>query len=103
MQADELPEAEQERRERIDELADEHGPRWLDAFKPGSFGCHELLDRTLLVANLVEQSILSHPACVHDPEWFALARQASDALAELYQRVGAAHLAEEDDQAPPGP
>jgi hypothetical protein len=66
-----------------------------EQYKPGSFGCHELLDRTSLAADFVERYVRSHPACVQDPDWFALAEQAVTALQELYQRVGAAHL---DDQ-----
>ena len=83
---------EQERQHLADELLADHGPRWAEQYKPGSFGCHELLDRTSLVADLVEQQVLSHPACVQNPDWFALAEQAVTALRELYQQVGAAHL-----------
>jgi hypothetical protein len=83
---------EQERQQRADELQADYGPHWAEQYKPGSFGCHELLDRTSLVADLVEQQVLSHPACVQNPEWFALAEQAVVALRELYQQVGAAHL-----------
>jgi len=61
-------------------------------FKPGSFGCHELLDRTSLLSSNVEQFILAHPACVHNKEWFALAYQAVNHLNELYQKVGAQHM-----------
>jgi hypothetical protein len=100
VQAAKISEAEQERQPRIDELAAEHGPRWIDRFKPGSFGCHELLDRTSMVAGLLDQYVLSHPACVMDPEWYALAWKASQALAELYHCVGASHLSEPDDEAP---
>jgi hypothetical protein len=59
---------------------------------PGSYGCHELLDRTAMLMNTVDQYVLGHPACVHNKEWFALAYKAVDALNELYQRVGADHL-----------
>ncbi len=83
---------EQERQQRIDELTAEHGPQWPEQYKPGSFGCHELLDRTSLAANLVEQYVLSHPACAQNRDWFALAEQAVAALRELYQRVGEEHL-----------
>jgi hypothetical protein len=96
VQDDNIPEQQQERQARVDELVAEHGAPWLDTFRPGSFGCHELLDRTMVAAGMVDQYVLSHPACVRDPEWFALARQASAALAELYQRVGAIHLSVDD-------
>jgi hypothetical protein len=86
------PEPEQERQQRVDELIAEHGPDWAEQYKPGSFGCHELLDRAALTSDMVEQLILSHPACFQNVEWYALAEQASAALAELYQRVGAEHM-----------
>jgi hypothetical protein len=66
----------------------EHGPDWSDPFKPGSFGCHELLDRTNLLADTLEQFVLSHPACLLNRDWYALADQAVSALRGLYQRVG---------------
>ena len=84
-------EAEQERNERIAELSAEN-VQWQDLHKPGSFGCHELLDRTSMLADQVEQLVLSHPACVQDPHWYALADQAAAALRELYQSVGSEHL-----------
>jgi len=88
--------AEQDRQRRAAELSSEQGPDWSESYKPGSFGCHELLDRTSLAANMVEDYILSHPACVQDREWFALAERAAAALHELYQRIGTDHLDEAD-------
>lgn len=82
---------EQERQQLIDEF-NADSPDWAEQAKPGSFGCHELLDRTALVADTLEQYILTHPACVQNKEWFALAHQAVVALRELYQQVGADHL-----------
>jgi hypothetical protein len=69
-------ETEQDRQERVAELSAEQGPTWAEHYKPGSFGCHELLDRTSLVADMVEQYLLSHPACIQNPAWYALAEQA---------------------------
>jgi hypothetical protein len=83
---------EDERQQLIAGLIADQGPDWAKQSEPGTFGCHELLDRTALVEGLVEEYILSHPACVQNPDWFRLAEQASAALHELYQRVGAAHL-----------
>ncbi len=85
-------EAEQERQQRLAALSAEHGAGWQEQYAPGSFGCHELLDRAALVADAVEQHVLSHPACVQNREWYALAGRAVDALRELYQRIGAEHL-----------
>lgn len=89
---------EKERREKIDEMIAEYGPKWGDQYKPGSYGCHELLDRTHLAADIVEQFVLSHPACAQKREWYALADRAVAALCELYQRIGAEHLSEEKDE-----
>ncbi len=83
---------EEERQGRIAEMEADYGPAWDDESRPGSFGCHELLDRTNLVANNLEEWILSHPACVQNAEWYALAERAASALRELYQRIGADHL-----------
>lgn len=66
-----------------------------EEYRPGSFGCHELLDRSAMIAGLVEEQIQNHPACVANAEWYGLAERAAAALRELYQRVGAAHSAEE--------
>ena len=96
MPIDQTIDTERERRQRLEEMRAENEPHWLDQFKPGSFGCHELLDRTMLAANLVEEYVCSHPACVRNQEWFALAEQARAALSELYQRIGAGHLDERD-------
>ena len=85
-----LTEAEEERLQKIRDLISENGPNWAAGFEPGTLGCHELLDRTNLIADNVEQYILEPPSCIQNPEWYALAEQAVMALRELYQRVGAA-------------
>jgi hypothetical protein len=91
-QAIKVLDREQERQQLADELSADQGPDWAEQYKPGSFGCHELLDRTSLVADTVEQYVLNHPACVQNKDWFALAEQAVEALRELYQQIGAEHL-----------
>ncbi len=91
-------EIERERARQADELAAESGPSWADEFRPGTAGCHELLDRTALLSDLLERHLLGHPACVANPGWYQLAEQAAAALRELYQQIGAEHLA---DEAPP--
>ncbi len=58
---------EDNRRERQEQLAStskEYGPDWEAHFGPGTFGCHELLDRINLIGDLVEERILGHPTCV---------------------------------------
>lgn len=87
-----MPDRERDRKELLRELKTDNGPDWSEQYKPGSYGCHELLDRTLMMAEMVEEHVLSHPACALDPEWYALPDKAAMALHELYQRIGAKHL-----------
>lgn len=89
---------EQERQQFVRELCADQGPQWTEPYKPGSFGWHELLDRVSLVADTVEHYVLSHPACVQNPDWFALAEHAITALRDLYQQVGAVHLGDKNDR-----
>lgn len=65
-------------------------------FRPGTPGCHELLDRTSLLSDMVERYLLDHPACSSNPGWHALAEQAAASLRELYQQVGAEHLSADE-------
>ena len=85
---------DEQRQQAIDELVSDEGPDWHKRYEPGSFGCHELLDRTALLAEQVESQLVAHPACVHNAEWHALAVEAAAALHELYQQVGATHMAD---------
>lgn len=87
-----LSDMEQERQQLLDDLIADYGPDWAKQYEPGLFGCHELLDRTALAADMVERYVRTHPACVQNQEWFALAAQAVASLQDLYQRIGAAHL-----------
>ncbi|MCE9532665.1 MAG: hypothetical protein K8T89_16325 [Planctomycetes bacterium] len=79
-------------RERLAAELTAEAPNWAEANQPGTFGCHELLDRVSMIANMVDSFILEHPACVANPDWFALAEQAVYSLNDLYQQVGAVHL-----------
>jgi hypothetical protein len=88
-------EVERDRLRQAAELAADSGERWADEYRPGSAGCHELLDRAALLADMLERHLVSHPACVANPGWYLLAEQAAAALHELYQQVGAEHLAVE--------
>jgi hypothetical protein len=83
---------ENQRQRSLQELESESGPSGHEEFRPGTFGCHELLDRTNLLADQVEKVILSHPACLQNRDWYQLAWEASAALRELYQRIGSEHL-----------
>jgi hypothetical protein len=84
-------ETERERRRQVAELEAGEGADWSKSYRPGSFGCHELLDRTSFVGDMVEQYVLAHPACLANPEWYDLAAKAVAALRELYQQVGSEH------------
>src|SRR5262245_47861950 len=85
-------EVERGRERQAAELAAELGAGWAEGYRPGSPGCHELLDRASLLADMLERHLLAHPACVANPGWYALAERAATALRELYQQVGAEHL-----------
>ena len=78
--------------EHLTAVAAEQEPDWEARYAPGSFGCHELLDRVNLLGDLVEGQVLEHPSCALQAEWYHLAAQAVEALRELYQRIGAEHL-----------
>lgn len=86
---------EADRSEIAAELSADSGPGWADGFHPGTFGGHELLDRAALFAGWLDRDLLRHPACVANPEWYALAARAVEALTELHQRVGAEHWADD--------
>ncbi|MEX0700960.1 MAG: hypothetical protein WD069_02580 [Planctomycetales bacterium] len=89
-------EIEQERQELVRELVAEDGADWDSGFEPGTYGCHELFDRTHVVVNLLDISILNHPACIRDPQWYELASRALQLLDELYQSVGSQHLTDDE-------
>ena len=93
----ELATADPERENKAAELDAEHGAGWVRENAPGSFGCHELLDRTAMFADAVERYILDHPACVANADWYSLADTAATSLRELYQLVGAAHMSADVD------
>jgi hypothetical protein len=86
---------ERQRREAEEELVADLGADWRTSYQPGSFGCHELLDRTVQLADQIERLLLAHPACVANPDWFAQAEKAAAALRTLFQRIGEVHLAKE--------
>lgn len=81
------------RQQEIAELVADSGNDWAREFLPGTSGCHKLLDRTSMFADMIEHHLASHPACVANVEWYELAERAASALHELYQRVGAEHFA----------
>ena len=95
MSATEIAESETER----DRLSSEFGAGWEAGYGPGTSGCHELLDRLSMLAEMLDRYLVRHPACVARPDWHALAEGAAASLQELYQQVGAEHLAAESSNA----
>jgi hypothetical protein len=86
------PEHEMLRQELINEALQDEGEGWEKKWQPGSLGCHELLDRTSIAEAFVCEHIIDHPSLISNPEWFELAVTAMNALHNLYQAIGAAHL-----------
>ena len=80
----------------MNELVTDSSPAWADGFRPGTSGCHELMDRASMLVDMLERHMLTHPACVADPAWYALADRATTALRELYQQVADEHLAADE-------
>lgn len=82
--------------ERLDAIADWQGAvgqdQSIDEFVPGSLGCHEALHMASFLTNAVDEELAGHPAILRNSEWYALARTAANALADLYQKIGGEHL-----------
>lgn len=55
-----------------------------ERFGPGSFGCHEAMHVTDILAGLIESQLCNHSAVLRDPRWFRFATDARDSLARLY-------------------
>jgi hypothetical protein len=89
-------EVEQDRQRQARALSADSGEDWDKEYRPGSAGCHELLDRAALLTDMLERHVLGHPACIARPQWYLLAEQAASALRELYQQVAVEHLAVEE-------
>lgn len=85
-------EVERDRLGQAGELAADLGEGWENEYRPGSAGCHELLDRTALLSDMLERYLLDHPACIANSGWYTLAEQAATALRDLYQQIGGEHL-----------
>lgn len=66
------------------------------------FSVHEALDRTYLVAEILDTVLCEHPAIKENSEWLKLVSSAGDSLGRLYQLIGA-FLADNfpDDEAMP--
>jgi hypothetical protein len=66
-------------------------------YRPGTFGCHEALDRCSLFAEIIAE-FSDHPALIQNVEWHRKASLAADTLMDLYQEIGAVHLLATDAQ-----
>src|SRR5262245_33278676 len=86
------PEVERAREHLANELAADSGAGWADAYRPGSPGCHELLDRASMLAEMLERHLVAHPACVANPARAALVERAARGVRELSRQVGAEHV-----------
>ena len=86
------PAANQEWQERLAAVASEQEPGWEALYEPGSFGCHELLDRVMLLGDLVEGQVLEHPSCALHAEWHQLACASGGSVARVIPADWAEHL-----------
>jgi hypothetical protein len=83
------------RLQRLAEMLSESGEtrQRLEArYAPGTFGCHEALHVASLLMEEVDRHLAEHPAVALNPDWYRLAVRAQEALFELYQEIGAAHV-----------
>jgi hypothetical protein len=91
---DSMDTAEEVEEERLRSLAerDAEEPGWRERYVPGTCGCHEALHVSSTFADNVGGRLLDHGAIIQNPEWYALANRAFQALADLYQAIGTVHL-----------
>lgn len=59
-------------------------------------GCHEALHVANLMADTLARHLLSHPAILLNPHWYARVWRASNELGALYQEIGTVHFGGED-------
>lgn len=71
-------------------LLDERRKDWAEdnidideRFGPGSFGCHEVMHVTDILAGLVDGQLCNHSAILRDPRWLRLATEAATTLPVL--------------------
>jgi hypothetical protein len=85
-------ETEQHRLELVAEKDASEERDWRERYLPGTFGCHEALHMAWHLMSAVDAALVQHGAVVQNPQWFRLAEEASTALFNLYQEIGATHL-----------
>lgn len=64
-------------------------------FAPGTLGCHEALHAASIALDMVERQLLDHPSIVVRKDWYAKTVEAHQALFDLYQSIGGAHIPDE--------
>jgi hypothetical protein len=92
-------EIEKERKKLLKQFSADPSQSLVADYGPGSFGCHELLDRTALILQMLHEHVIEHPACFQQPTWFAIAHEAAEALNRLYQEIGSEHLEDKNSSA----
>ena len=81
-------EIEEGRQQALAELEKEASAK----FAPGSMGCHEALHMANMMADTLDRQLLTHPAIILNPVWYARVWRACDELGALYQEIGAVHF-----------
>lgn len=61
-----------------------------DSFEPGSYGFHEMVDRSCLIAELFSYEIGGHPAAKH-PKLKRRIKRLEEGLFRLYQEASTLH------------
>ena len=55
-------------------------------------GCHEALHMANMLADTIDRQLLTHPAILLNPHWYARVWRACDELGALYQKIGPVHV-----------
>ena len=90
------PDSKLRRDREIEALDSEGGDLWRSSNKPQTYACHERLDHVALIANNLDDWVVSHPPCLLNAEWSASASSALDMLWSLYYQIGDVHRDGED-------
>lgn len=75
----------------IDKDEDKREREYSKHFKFGSFGSHELVDRTEMLMNFWNEYIIEHPRVMMTPQFDKLAQQVSGLMYDLYNMASIAH------------
>jgi hypothetical protein len=68
-------------------------------FGPGGFGCQEALHASHIIVDMIQRHLIDHPSIILNADWYARARRAQDEIGSLYQTIGEAHVADDDQKA----